>query len=332
MTHPDYVRNRPLTVRDATEREVTIDVHPAGSLRVDVRDAGGAVADARVIVRKHGAIVAVGRSNETGAFRTGDIEQGPYTVGVVKSGYFRNVTETTVDGETRLGVSIRQGSIRLGVRVVDPHFSPPRPVGNATVRIADVGEFRTLDAGTQTVDVPVNTDLTITVTKAAYAANETTVSVGEEAIEVTRSISRTPLVNLTAVNERVVVGERVVVRAVDEYGDPIEGAQVSLDGETAALTGADGRAAVRLETAGNHTLEASANGRIAEPVTVVAVRPGSGTATATAVRTDTPSPTPTPTPEPTTSATIPGFTLGATLAALVAAALVTLGRRGRRDD
>jgi len=327
VSHREYVRNRPVDVRNATERDLTVDVYPPGTLRVDVGDGTGPVADARVIVRKGGRIVASGRTDGDGTVASGDVERGEYSVDVVKRGYYRNVSRLTVDGEVRHRVSIRQGSASLRVRAVDPHFTPPRPVPEAVVRIDGVGEFRTLDAGTQTVDVPVNADLAVAVTKTGYETNETTVSVAETDASVNRSISRTPVVNLTTVNRRVVTGERVVLTTLDEYGDPIEGARISLDGETTVSTDASGQAALRIDSAGNHTLRAAANDRTSEPVTVTAVDPDANESTASPSPTPTATATTTPTPTPTTSDTgIPGFTLALTLVALLAAALVAARR------
>jgi len=124
-------------------------------------------------------------------------------------------------------------------------------------------------------------------------------------------------------------GERVALTVRDEYGDPIEGAVISLDGEMAVRTDAGGQAALRIDSVGNHTVQAAVSDRTSEPMTVRAVDPDENGSTATPTPTSTATPSPTPSPT-TTDGSIPGFTFALALVALLAAALVAARNSQRR--
>ena len=125
----------------------------------------------------------------------------------------------------------------------------------------------------------------------------------------------------------MVVGERVVVTAVDEYGDPVEGTTVSLDGQATGTTAANGQAAVRIESGSDHELVASVDGRTSESVTVTAVvvsvpSPPTATPAATQTATETSETT------PASGVSAPGFTPVAAVVALMVLAVLA-GRRTR---
>ncbi len=314
--HPDYVRNHPVVVEDAREQDVTVDMFDRGSATIAVADADGQVGDARVILRKDGRIVADGRTSADGTYETDVIEQGEYTVSVVKRGYFRNSTELTVDGDVDTDVAIERGSVTLRVRVTDPHFEPPQAVGDLTVSIQSVGQFTTQPDGTASVGVPVNADLEMTVTGDEYEEVSRTVSVREDDVAVNVSISRVPQLQLEAVNDRVVIGERVVMQVTNEYDEPVEGATVRRNDETVGETDANGQLAVTIPEPGNHTLVAEDGELRSESVTVTGVGADGETIT------------PTETAEPTdTDASTPGFTALTAVLALLAVALLAR-RRG----
>ena len=327
VSHPQYVRNEPYVVSNASEQSVEVPMFPRGRIVATVRDSNGPVAGASVVVRQSGAIVASGQTDADGQFDTGAVEQDEYGVAVGERGYYRNVTTVTVDGTERIDIALQSGSVTLEIRVVDPHFSPPEPVGNATIQIDSVGEVRSLASGETTVRVPVNADLALTVTKPAYETNETTVRIRESDADVNLTLSRTPALNLTSVSNRVVAGERVAVEVVDEYGDPAADATVLRNGSEAATTNAEGRATFRIENPGQHELRARRDGAESDPVTIDALA-GEQTAppeTTTAAPTTT---TDTPTATETGS---PGFGPLAALAAVFAAAAL-LARRRRRNE
>ncbi|WP_277553025.1 carboxypeptidase regulatory-like domain-containing protein [Halobaculum limi] len=335
VDHPDYVRNSPVVVEDAEEQTVTVDVRQRGSLTVSVEDTrGDAVDDAQVILRQGGAIVVNGRTNTNGGFSTGVIEQREYGLTVVKEGFFRVQRTITVGDGSRETVELERGSVTLSFEVVDPRFDPAEPVADAQLTLETAGTFQTLQNGEATAQVPVNSDLELTVTKEGYGSDTRTVNVRESAMTVRVNLSRTPELNVTAVNERVLVGERNVVTVVDAYGDPVPDATVSLDGETVGMTGGDGTITVRFEEAGNHTVVAEADDLTSQPLTIVVVRAQTATATPTATATATPTATDQPltTDSAETGVSFPGFTpLTAVIAVLAVASLfVGYSRRSKR--
>jgi hypothetical protein len=320
VSSDQYVRNQPFVVTNASSSEITIDVAPKAELVVEARESSGPVADAQVIVRKGGAVIASGQTDDGGEFATGTIEAGEYGVTVRKRGYYRNSTTLDVSDTTETTLTVRQGSVTLQFNVTDPHFSPPEPVGGVTLALDSVGEFQTLSSGEQDVRVPVNAELELTASKDEYRTVSRTIDVEETARSVNVSISRREQVNLTPVSSRIVAGEVAVVRVTNEYDEPIEGATVRLDGESVSETDEDGEATVRIGTAGEHTLSARARGITSASANVTALQGDGTTATPTGTATATPSPTQ-------TGGTVPGFTVTAALLAVLVT-FVLLRRRG----
>ena len=222
----------------------------------------------------------------------------------------------------RTRVFVERGTASLTVTVRDPHFSPPRPVSNATVRIDSVGQLQTLDGGGARVSVPVNTGLSVTVTKDGYESVTNRLRVQESDLRVNISTNRTPSLQLELANTRVVAGERLGITVVDEYSDSVEGATILLDGEPAGSTDADGRAAVTVADPGNHTLAAETDGVNSASVTVRAISEGGETETETM----TPVVTTTET-SPTSDSSTPGFTLVTALLAIVVSVAIFARRR-----
>ncbi|MFB6117460.1 PGF-CTERM sorting domain-containing protein [Halosegnis sp.] len=318
----EYIRNQPLIVENASAREVTIEVAPKGQLTVAVNDTDGPVEDVRVRLQTDAGVVAEGRTDENGEYTTPAIEQGEYVLRLFKEGYYRNITRETVGESTRLNRSMRRGTTNVQFRVVDDHFSPPRELSDARVEVNGIGSQR-LTAGTVTFTLPVNTRYTVVASKDGYTTNETSIFVGAEGNERTLAINREPDLNLTAANDRVVVGETVQVTVRNAYNERVEGATVTVDGETVATTGADGTAAVPIETAGEVTIAASTNGITSNELTIV------GVATATATPESTPTATPVSTPTPEGELPVvgqPGFTPVVAVLALLGVGLL-VGRR-----
>jgi PGF-CTERM protein len=311
--HPAYVRNHPVVVENATEQAVTVDVHQRGSATISVTDESGQVSDARVIIRKDGRIVEDSRTTSTGTFQTDVIEHGDYTVTVIKRGYDREQTEMTVDGDVEDSVAIERGSVTLSVRVVDPHFDPPRPIEGVTVSVDSVGQFTTQPEGTASVGVPVNSELDMTVTGENYEEVSQTVSVTESAVSVNVSTSRAPEISLESANERVIAGEGTLVTVRNEYDEPVEGATVLLDEDAVGETDANGQLTVTVSDPGNHSIVAE-RGELQ-----------SGSVTVTGVNVNGETPAPTEEPQTMTDSSGPGFGPVVALLALVVSAL--LGRR-----
>lgn len=329
--HSDYVRNHPVTVENATTQNVEVEVYRTGSLAVDVADADGALADARVTVDKNGRQVAAGKTGADGAFDTGAVEVGEYRVSVVKPGYYRQTTTVTVDGGTTAAVRLRRGSVTVAFAVSDDHFSPPRPVAGATVAVESVGSVTSLADGEAVMRVPVNSVLSVETTKDGYETVTTDLHVGESDLTANLTVNRAANLTVTPMNYRVVAGETVLVTVTDEYHDPVADATVLLDGETAATTDSEGEATVRVETGGEHVLSAETANATSADVTVRAV--GGDNSTTTTTATTTTEPTTTTAAETTTarvtttaSSGLPGFTLGAALAALAIVAFLVVRR------
>jgi len=255
----EYIRNLPRVVEDASTREVTVEVAPKGKLTVAVNDQQGSVENARVRVQTDQGTVVTGRTSADGTFTTPDIEQGEYAVELFKAGYYRNLTRQTVGESTLFDVSMRRGTTNVQFEVVDDNFSPPQTVSEARVEITDIGTQR-LTAGTVTFTVPVNTRYTVTARQDGYQSNETTIFVRENGEARTLAINREPRLDLSVASGRVVVGETVQVTVRSAYDERVEGATIEVDGESVATTGPDGTADVPVESAGEVTIVASANG------------------------------------------------------------------------
>jgi PGF-CTERM protein len=313
--HPEYVRNFPVVLENATEREVTVDMHQRGSATISVSDSSGQVADARVILRKDGQIVADNRTDSDGTFATDVIEHGEYTVTVTQRGYYRQQTSLTVDGDVEDSVAIERGSVSLTVRVTDPHFDPPRPIEGVTVSIETVGQFTTQPEGTASVGVPVNAELEMTITGEGYQEVTRTISVEESAIEVNASVSRIPELTLESASERVITGEQTTVTVRNEYDEPVESATVRLDDEAVGETDANGQLSVTVSDPGNHSIVAESGELQSEAVTVTGVTVNGEMSTATA----------TEQPQTRTDISAPGF--GPVIALLALALIALLGRR-----
>jgi hypothetical protein len=320
VTHPRYVRNNPYVIDSAAEREVDVRVFRKSSVRLEVSDDDGAVADARVRIERGGLRIDTGTTGSNGVFESDTLEAGRYTVVVSKPGYYTREKPLEIDGDITNRVALRRGSVTVGIRVVDPHFDPPRAVSSATVTVTDVATERTSPSGNVSVTAPVNTETTLRVTRDGYRTVERDLTVGEEATNVSVGISRTPSITLESANERVVAGERVVLTATNAYGEPATVAEVYLDGERVGTTDGEGEARVRVDDPGEHTLSVTKDGVRSNEVSVEAINADGGTDTADAT------PTASPTDEPTATATATsedssGFTpIIALLAVLLVAA------------
>lgn len=324
VTHPRYVRNSPYIISSASEREVEIEVFRKSSVRLEVSDDDGPVADARVLIERGGLDVATGRTGSNGVFESGVLQAGDYTITVSKPGYVTRRKPLEIDGDITNRVAMRRGTVAVDVRVVDPHFDPARPVSSATVTLDDIGSNRTDTGGNASVTAPVNTETTLRVTRDGYRTVERDLTVGETATTLSVDLSRTRSLTLEAANERIVAGERVIVSVTDAYGDPASVAEVYLDGERVGTTDGEGEARIRIADPGDHTLYVTKNGVRSNEVQVEAISAdgGSDSADATATATTTPESTGTETPTATmTTGTSPGFTpMLALLAMFVVAA------------
>lgn len=316
----EYIRNLPRVVEDASTREVTVEVAPKGKLTVAVNDQQGSVENARVRVQTDQGTVVTGRTSADGTFTTPDIEQGEYAVELFKAGYYRNLTRQTVGESTLLDVSMRRGTTNVQFEVVDDNFSPPQTVSEARVEITDIGTQR-LTAGTVTFTLPVNTRYTVTARQDGYQSNETTIFVRESGEARTLVINREPRLDLSVASGRVVVGETVQVTVRSAYDERVEGVTIEVNGESVATTGPDGTADVPVESAGEVTIVASANGLTSNETVVQGIATATeseGTDESTATAADDGLPI---------DVDQPGFTPVAAVVALLAVALLARRRR-----
>jgi len=324
VDHPRYVRNQPYVVENASEGDVTIEVARAGRATVTVEGAEEPLDNAIVRMFHDGQPVINERTAADGTFTTPEIEQGNYTLVTFKEGYLRNRTTLTVDGEVSETMAIRQESVLVTFTVSDDHFDPPQAVTNANVTVPGVADVTTQGTGTVSVSMPVNDAYEVTVTKPGYDSVTERLRVRESETALNATIQRTPAITLRADNDRVVVGEPVRVTVADEYGNPVPNASISRAGTTIGETDVDGVRSVPVESAGNVSISAEADGRTAE-ITVEGVGSG-GASTATATATT--SPTATDTPTGTASGLGPGLGAAGALAALLVVGLLARRRIG----
>jgi hypothetical protein len=314
VSHPQYVRDNPYVIDRASAREVSIRVFRRSTLRLEVSDDDGFVADASVTLVRGGLRVTTGTTDDDGVYESDEVRAGSYTAVVSKPGYYTRRKPITIDGDVTNRIAVRRGSANVTVRVVDPYFDPPRPVTGATVSLTDIGTDRTNNSGNVTVTAPVNTGTTLRVTRDGYRSVERDLTVAETATTVPIRFSRTPSVTLEAVNERVVAGERLLITATNAYGDPAAVAAVFLDGERVGTTEGDGEVRVRIADPGEHTLYVTKDGVRSNEVRVEAISAGGGATTPTSTSTPSVTPTSTTTATATTTGTSPGF--GPVVAAL----------------
>lgn len=321
-----YVRNEPFVVEDASSESVEVPVTEAGTATVDVVDEDGAVGNAIVQMTKSGTTVANVRTGSDGRHATGMIEQGTYTLTVWKNGYLRNRTQVTVDGDVTREIEIEQASRLVTFSVTDDHFEEPRPVGEATISVAG-NTITTLSNGEATIQLPVNNNYDVEVTKDGYETVSQSVRVRESEVSQNVSIRRTDAISIEPDQSQVVVGQSVRVTVTDEYGEVVENASIAVGGQTAGETDADGQAVVPIDSAGEIEIEAT-SGDLGATATVEGVDPDAEEETSEAANATVTSATtePATTTEP-TSLTGPGFTgLGALLAVLLAVALLARRR------
>lgn len=329
VDHPDYIRNDPFVVEDVSEDNVKITVYERATTAFVVEDSSGPVEDASVTLFRHNR-VAFAEQTVDGEISTGDLEAGEYLLVVEKPGYFVESQEITLEPGTNpaFTVGLEQGTVTLELNVTDPYFDPARPIAEVRAEVDDVGTVQTQSNGKQQINVPVNTERTITFTKDEYEPVERTVEVEEESLTLDISMPRADDLEVTVLNDQVVVGQPVFIEVVDEYGDPVANGTVLLDGETVATTEADGQARFVIDTEGDHSIRVQKDNIDSGETIVTGITPGEATTETTTTTTTTPTTTTTTTTEPTTEVPVPGF--GPVLAVL--GIVVGLGLALRRRE
>lgn len=314
-----YVRNRPLSISNANEREVELPVVPQGTATITVIDSEGKrLSGARVSLRQDGDTVSAGETADDGTFRTDAVERGEYRLSAVKPGFFRNESELTVGEATARTTVLERGRVTLDIDVVDDHFEPPQTLTEARVRIEadDFDANVSASDGTASLNVPVNTRYRIVATKSGYEGTPHVQTVGEGSGSVTVAAQRIHDLAVAASNDRVIVGETTRIEVTNAYGEPVRGATILVDGDEAVETDDRGETTVRIETVGDRTIAAT-DGRVdSEPITVTGIDPDA--------EMETPEPTPTESPEET-----PGFGAGLAVVALAVTFAMRAVRRHR---
>lgn len=277
VDHRRYTLNNPVIVEDANAQEVDVEVFLKSNAVVTVLSGDSPVAGADVLLTKEGESrpAAVGETDADGVFDSGTIEKGTYTVVAVEEGYLRNETTVEVRDTTETTVRLEEGTATVTFSVQDDHFDPPRDIEGATITVegpASTTSTTTAGSGERTLALPANAEFTVTVTKDGYTTVTRTINVAESDRSLTFSIEREPSLTVEAVNQRVVVGEKVQVTATDEYGDRVANATVLVDGEPVGATDAEGIYRPTIESAGEHTITVEHDG-VSGSVTVEGVSP-----------------------------------------------------------
>lgn len=316
VDHPEFVRNSPVVVNDASEQEVTIQVSRKGESTVTALDAEGEpLANATVEFHRNGSRVVAGKTGSDGTFSTGVVEQGEYFVSVVKPGYFRNTSNVQVSAETSHTFRLERGTVRLNVNVYDDHFENRRKLEGATVLVVDddgvVANVRA-SGGSVSVSVGVNTKYTIVVSLQGYLEEEREIFVREADRLVDVSTQRVPTLVLDPQNDRVVVGETTQITVLNAYNETVAGATVLQNGESVGETDANGELTVTIDSAGTHEFRATKGSVESQKVTIQGFDPDA---------TDEPTATPSP-----TSGIGAGFGVAV---AIVSLAVISLLRRRR---
>ncbi|MFC6731671.1 PGF-CTERM sorting domain-containing protein [Haladaptatus sp. GCM10025893] len=327
VSHPTYVRNRPLVVEDASEQEITVNVAQRGSVDLVVSDEDGPLADASVILSKDNQEIVRETTDSDGSVETGIIERGEYSITVLKSGYFTHRGPLSVTGDINRQVDLERGSVTVQFSVRDDHFDPARPVQDARVTVGG-STVTTLGNGEATLQIPVNTRVSAEVTKEGYDGQTVEFNVAERARTVDATIQRTPSVTIESAQSRIVVGESVRLEVTDEYGDPVSGATITVDGSAVGETNDQGVLVATIESAGEQELVASIDSLQSEPLVVEGIEASQQTTTTEAPTTTatTTEPTTVADDETTTNVGLPGFTAITAVLALVVVAFLARRR------
>jgi PGF-CTERM protein len=269
-----YIRNRPLTVREASESSVELGVVRSGTATVSVVDARERPqADARVRIREGGRTVDSGRTDESGTYASSRLERGTYTLSVVKPGFNETTQEVSVTGESNATVELERGTVTLDLRVFDDHFDPPAAIETGAIRVrSSVYDAEvTVTEGSVSLNVPVNAEYTAEVVKEGYDPRPETIPVEESDVSANVTAQRTPTLSVTTANGRVLVGETTRVSVRNAYDEPVEGATVEVDGTSVGETNARGELAVPIDAEGEREVVATDGDITSEPITIVGV-------------------------------------------------------------
>jgi hypothetical protein len=317
-----YARNFPAVVADADGQELTIEVRRAGTATVQVVNTDGrSLQDAGVILRADGREISRLGTDADGRVTIENVERGTYELVAIKSGHYVNTTTLRVGGGTSKQVVLEEGTEQVTFEVFDAGTDEPTRLTGVTVDVGDRATVRTADSNTASIGLPVNTGFPVSVSKEGYATNETDIYVGENGETVRLLLTREATLNVTATNDRVVTGETVRIDVLDEYGDPVSGATVSVDGQQVATTDDRGVATVPIEETGSREITVATD-ELSTTVTVEGVQEATEATTTETTTTTAVEGT------PAGGIPLPGFTpVAAGLAVLALGGLLALRRR-----
>ena len=260
VDHPEYTRNRPFTVADATARAVEVPVALSGVAELTILEGEQPVPDTQLTVREpDGPVVAELTTDEDGIAETERLERGQYEVTTERPGYFDETVILELDQQqAERSIAIESGRVTVSFTVLDDHFDPPEPIEGATIE-TERTVLETGSEGQRSVDLDVNTVQNVTVNRDGYMNVTQQLVVGEtdRAFEITTQ--REPELELVSDQQRVVVGEQVRVTATNAYDEPVAGATILLEDEPAGETGANGQLLVEIAETGQQTIRAEAD-------------------------------------------------------------------------
>lgn len=278
VEHDDLVQNNPREVGTVSDHAtVGADLYPETDGEITVVENDTPIADATVTLTREDdtRTAATGTTDDDGVFTAEAIEVGTYEIDAEKAGYYDESASIDLRSNDGTTVALESGTERVTVSVTDGYVEEPL---QTDVTILHDGErdatLSTNADGERTVPLEVNTAYTAVVEADEYddASNEHEFTVGESETAVDYEVERAPALTLEASNERVLVGETVGVDVTDEYGDPVDDAELVLDGSTVATTDDDGSATVTIERHGELELTAQ-DGDVTDTVAVDGVDP-----------------------------------------------------------
>lgn len=287
IEHPDYVRNFPYVIDNADQQRVELDVSERSSLSVGVDTNSGPIANARVTLIMDDRTVANGNTSRDGTFSVETLEAGEYTLTVEKRTYYTINRTIEVDGETNINLNLNTGGVTTEFIIVDPHFSPPESVADATIGISGVGDVQTLGDGRAVARIPINTEVPVTVTKPEYTGINRTLIVNESGQTRTYELTRQPRLNLTTASDRIIAGESVSVEVTNAYEEPVKGVTITRNTESVGQTNENGELTVTIPNAESYELIARQESVESEPVFIRGVNVVGSTAEPTTTPTST---------------------------------------------
>jgi hypothetical protein len=277
-----YVINQPRNVTNVdSDRRVTLEVSRPADLQIELRRS---VSGARVELSQNNRVQSAGRTDRSGQWQSGPIEEGAYQLRISKPGYYNESRRVTIDGTTSETLSLREGVSTVTFDVRDATGPTERSVENATINVNNETTLRTSPNGTATTELPVNERVRITTTKQGFEPDSFIYRVPEMDETVEIITTRTPELNVTVANRNIPIGSTTTISVVDEYGEPVVGAEIILNNMSVANTDRNGTAQIRITERGTNQISVRTNATTSEPVSVTGVEP-----TTTTTRTETPS-------------------------------------------